>query len=91
MYDTISVSRWGSATGSSRCLILLPRLERLAPAARASGDVDAFHRSGRSGYAETNGGPLAPSAGRASDGAQAARKRPCVRAGIRFEHRREGQ
>jgi hypothetical protein len=46
MHDTNIVSRWGPATRSFR-LVLPPSFERLAPAAGASGDVDAFHRSGR--------------------------------------------
>ena len=46
MHDTIFVSRWGPATRSLTRLILPPSLERLAPDAGASSDVDAFYRSG---------------------------------------------
>jgi hypothetical protein len=48
MHGTISVSRWGPATGSLTRLILRPSFERLTPAARGSGDVDTCHRSARS-------------------------------------------
>ncbi|GAA1172954.1 hypothetical protein GCM10009608_06470 [Pseudonocardia alaniniphila] len=47
MHKAIFVGRWGSATRSLTRLILPSSVERLAPAARASSDVDAFYRFGR--------------------------------------------